>query len=236
MTQIPAGWYPDPAPAQPGTPTGQRYWDGQQWTANVSSPSATRMPYGGPGLAPAISTTPDGQPLAGWWSRVGAAVIDGIIVGAISMLLGLPLLVSYVRRSIDFAQDEFARLEAGGSAGSPFDAMTIGVQELAWLTAIGLVVGLTYHALFLRRRGATPGKMVIGLEVRLRDRPGQLPWSTIGRRLLVQNVATLFTPIPFASLVVGWFPLLDGLWPLWDDKKQALHDKAARTNVVLSRR
>lgn len=28
----PAGWYPDPA----GSP-GRRYWDGQQWTANVES-------------------------------------------------------------------------------------------------------------------------------------------------------------------------------------------------------
>jgi uncharacterized RDD family membrane protein YckC len=26
--------------------------------------------------------------------------------------------------------------------------------------------------------------------------------------------------------------MIDMLWPLWDDKKQALHDKVARTNVV----
>ena len=25
---------------------------------------------------------------------------------------------------------------------------------------------------------------------------------------------------------------LDYLWPLWDDKKQAIHDKIAKTNVV----
>jgi uncharacterized RDD family membrane protein YckC len=29
--------------------------------------------------------------------------------------------------------------------------------------------------------------------------------------------------------------LLDYLWPLWDDKKQALHDKVAKTNVVRTR-
>ena len=27
--------------------------------------------------------------------------------------------------------------------------------------------------------------------------------------------------------------LLDVLWPLWDEKKQALHDKVAGTNVVM---
>ena len=27
--------------------------------------------------------------------------------------------------------------------------------------------------------------------------------------------------------------LLDVLWPLWDDKKQALHDKIVATNVVV---
>jgi hypothetical protein len=32
--------------------------------------------------------------------------------------------------------------------------------------------------------------------------------------------------------VFGLYPLLDDLWPLWDDKKQAIHDKLAKTNVV----
>jgi len=30
-------------------------------------------------------------------------------------------------------------------------------------------------------------------------------------------------------------PLIDGVWPLWDSKRQALHDKIADTNVVLGR-
>jgi uncharacterized RDD family membrane protein YckC len=31
----------------------------------------------------------------------------------------------------------------------------------------------------------------------------------------------------------GLLGLLNDLWPLWDDKKQALHDKVAATNVVI---
>ena len=30
--------------------------------------------------------------------------------------------------------------------------------------------------------------------------------------------------------------ILNLLWPLWDDKRQALHDKIAKTNVVVKRR
>jgi len=43
---------------------------------------------------------------------------------------------------------------------------------------------------------------------------------------------------PVANAAIGTFKgaglysLLDVLWPLWDDKKQAIHDKIAGTNVV----
>ena len=33
-------------------------------------------------------------------------------------------------------------------------------------------------------------------------------------------------------MIVG---LLAALWPLWDDKRQALHDKLAKTQVVRTR-
>ncbi|MEZ5192590.1 MAG: DUF2510 domain-containing protein [Nocardioides sp.] len=36
MTQIPAGWYPDPTPGV--DPAQQRWWDGTAWTAHVQTP------------------------------------------------------------------------------------------------------------------------------------------------------------------------------------------------------
>ena len=42
--------------------------------------------------------------------------------------------------------------------------------------------------------------------------------------------------VPLAGQFVPFLSLLDGLWPLWDDKRQALHDKVAGTNVVVSPR
>lgn len=227
MTQIPAGWYadPDPAAARPGHPPQQRYWDGAMWTEHV----APGQPVAATG---AFKTTPDGERLANWWPRVGASVIDGLIVTPVVLVLGLPFLLSYVRSYTAYMEELTRTIEAGGTPGFAAGT-TVGAGDLVALTLVGLIVGVTYNAAFLRRKGATPGKMVLGLRVRLRDTPGQLPWSAIARRLLVQQGASLFAVVPFASLLVGWFPLLDGLWPLWDSKNQALHDKLARTNVVV---
>jgi uncharacterized RDD family membrane protein YckC len=41
--------------------------------------------------------------------------------------------------------------------------------------------------------------------------------------------------VPILGSVLGLYPVLNLLWPLWDDKKQALHDKVAKTNVVRTR-
>jgi uncharacterized RDD family membrane protein YckC len=84
----------------------------------------------------------------------------------------------------------------------------------------------------LRFKSATLGKMVLHLQVRLRDRPGRLPWSAIGLRVLVQWGYLLTAVVPVLYLAMFWYPYLDCLWPLWDKQRQALHDKAARTNVV----
>jgi uncharacterized RDD family membrane protein YckC len=54
-------------------------------------------------------------------------------------------------------------------------------------------------------------------------------------RWLVQNASVVSRLLPLLSLPAALFVLLDGLWPLWDGRRQALHDKAAGTNVVRRR-
>ena len=74
MTQVPAGWYPDPAPSQPGQPAQVRYWNGIVWTEHVTPTQAAYVaPV--PDVPPSEPTTPDGQPLASWWHRAGANVV-----------------------------------------------------------------------------------------------------------------------------------------------------------------
>ena len=80
---------------------------------------------------------------------------------------------------------------------------------------------------------ATPGKLLLGLRVRLRERPGPMPLPTVLLRWVGQfGVGRRLGLIPFVGTIGSIYSLLDYLWPLWDDKKQAIHDKIAKTNVV----
>ena len=46
-------------------------------------------------LAPDVSryVTPDGQPLAGWGRRLAAYLLDGVLLSALTVVLGWPLVV-----------------------------------------------------------------------------------------------------------------------------------------------
>ena len=77
--------------------------------------------------------------------------------------------------------------------------------------------------------------MAVGIKIRLRDTPGPLSWGTIGMRWLGQNLASFLGLIPVIGVVASFYPWIDCLWPLWDGKRQALHDKIAKTNVVRTR-
>jgi len=122
-------------------------------------------------------------------------------------------------------------------AGSPAPDPAVLTDQIAGpmlaMLVVALLVGLVYETAFLKAFQATPGKMVLGLEVRLRARPGPLPWGAVLLRWLTKRGVTALYVVPFGLLVVGLYSLLDDLWPLGDSKRQALHDKAAATNVVL---
>jgi uncharacterized RDD family membrane protein YckC len=235
MTQIPAGWYPDPAPTAPGQSPSQRYWDGQTWTEHV---------FPGPTYAPAYAaatrpgpTTPDGVPLAGWWQRVGAYLLDGLIVGVVSSLVTLPLQLR-MQDDLNALLDRYTAVGPNQTfdTGQFFrDYLDLLGPVLTWSALISFGLWAVYNAVFLRTKGATPGKMALGLAVRLRERPGRLPWSAIALRVLVQHGVALLAVVPLLYLAVSWFPMLDALWASWDGKRQALHDKAARTNVIRTR-
>ncbi|HET6654458.1 MAG TPA: RDD family protein [Nocardioides sp.] len=259
MTQIPAGWYPDPDPQAP-EPKGQRYWDGRQWTEHVQPPVGQpqmgqaplgQAPQGQPGYGsapayapmspyadagrPAVATTPDGQELAGWWLRVAAYLIDAVIVGVISAVIAFPWMRDVFDAYGDFISQALDAAESGGAAPDQSELMAEITGPLAVVSLIGLVVSLVYHAGFLRWKAATPGKLALGMRVRLRETPGQMSWGTILKRWGSQFWYAIVATVPVIGGIAGLWPLVDGLWPLWDSKKQALHDKVAATNVVRQR-
>lgn len=106
------------------------------------------------------------------------------------------------------------------------------VGPMLTIALIYLAVGFVYQVGFLMTVQATPGKLLLGLRVRLRERPGPLPLWSVLLRWAAQSGYSILGVVPVVGSLLGIYWLLDHLWPLWDGKKQAIHDKVARTNVV----
>jgi uncharacterized RDD family membrane protein YckC len=192
------------------------------------------QPYpSGPGASPYTDPNRflDGQELASWGSRLGAAIIDGLVVLPIGIAAGFPWVMGYFREQLDAQQHQQDVIAAGGQPDF-FATATAGYGDLVVYTLIGFAIALTYHGGSLKLWQRTLGKRMLGLKVRRREADGPLSFGTIAKRLTVQFVSGLAALIPIVGSFVSMFGLLDGLWPLWDSKKQALHDKWAATNVV----
>ncbi|TQM63711.1 RDD family protein [Humibacillus xanthopallidus] len=173
-----------------------------------------------------IKTTADGVPLASWGRRLAAWIIDGVILTILSYLM--------LRA---FAPDYFTTIENLIDAASRQDQTEI--QSIAQDVAgqafrVGLITWGTvtvYCLAFWTTLAQTPGKMAVGISVRRVDRPGPLDIvSALRRRLL-----SLLQIVPLVSGLYFIVFLLDYLWPLWDDKRQALHDKVGGTQVVVGK-
>lgn len=203
-----------------------RWWDGQQWTDHVSADAS-------PATSPRQATsTVDGEELAGWGRRLGALVIDTVLTTVVGVLLGLPFWWRIVGFYVDLVRRISASFSAGDSAPASPDSYRALEGAFVGAAAALFVTALVYQVVFLRIGGATPGKRMLGLRVRLADRPGQLPWRAIGLRLAVVQGPALVGLVPFAGILAGAFPYMDGLWALGDRNRRALHDKAAGTQVV----
>ena len=149
-----------------------------------------------------------GAPLAGWGARVGATLLDGLI-------LVVPVIVLVV-------------IIVGVAAGSDVGAVVVGIVGfLAYILA-----ALFYAPVLMARggenNGQTWGKQIVGIRV-VRDsgQPFDLGAGLV-REFLVKNL--LF------GVVGGFFlsipTLVDWLWPLWDDQNRALHDMVVSTHVM----
>jgi uncharacterized RDD family membrane protein YckC len=170
--------------------------------------------------------TPDGQPLAGWWHRVGARLLDLIVLVPLALLVG-----SVVTPGLweDMMQSAVQDPAAGFSAD-------LLARQATWALATGLA-GLAYEVIMTATVGGTVGKLFTGLRVRLREEPGTPGWGTASLRGLVyQGPGVLSGLVGTFAFLFSIFNLVNVLWPLWDGKRQAIHDKVAKTNVVRHRR
>lgn len=225
----PAGWYPDP--------TGEaahRWWSGTEWTTEVQNPVVPQTPQptqqeqadvAPTWSATGVPMTADGVPLASWLRRVAGYLIDAVIVGLLSALVFLPFsgdLVEAVGRLYD---DMWRAAQTGGAMPDPTASvygLTAGMQQLA---LVEMVVAFIYSTGMQLWRSATVGMLALGMRVvpldRGRDHQG-LPL----REALIRNIA--YRALAYLSVTM----VINALWPLFNPRRQGLHDLIARTQVV----
>ncbi|MFF4451053.1 RDD family protein [Streptomyces goshikiensis] len=207
----PYGSPPPPPPGTPGGPGG----GGPGGFPPPPPPYGGGDPYGsgGGGMPDPLAGMP---PLADFGRRLGARIVDVLIVTIPLFLIQLPFNNKRYMVDTDKGEDvtEVITNSYGGSG-------------LLW-TLIGIIAYVGYDWFFTKRDGRTPGKRWLGLRVAMLN-DGSVPGSSAS----LSRAAVLWVP----TLVCCFC-----LWPLalivsmLVDKpyKQALHDKVAKTVVVKS--
>jgi uncharacterized RDD family membrane protein YckC len=166
--------------------------------------------FGGAPVATAPGPVAGRYVLAGWWSRVGAALIDGLIIGIVATILLAIFGVGFT--STDSDEGVGALIVAGI------------VSTIAFAVA-----ALLYAPLMMAKtNGKTLGRMAVGNRVvRANGQPMTFGWAMLREvavKMLLVGVVN--------SVTFGLAGLLDVLWPLWDDENRALHDFVVDTRTV----
>jgi uncharacterized RDD family membrane protein YckC len=200
-----------PIPVTPPTQFASASSQGQS-SENLYSQQATSPTYNQYITGPSFQ----GRPLSGWWKRAAAIIIDGIFV----MLAFMPLIV-------------FAFLPLWFSSESSESSGATAFFLLLLFSLIGpLAIATLYYCLTMARKGEkngqTWGKQILGITVVREDgMPVSFGYAFI-RQILVIGIL-----VGFVGSFLFYIPyLLNYLWPLWDDKNQALHDKVVSSRVV----
>jgi uncharacterized RDD family membrane protein YckC len=220
--------YAQPAPAGPPGPAPGSGYPGPAPGGYALPPGYPVAPgYGYPPVP--VPATADGVPLAGWWWRVLAMVIDNVLLSTVVTILAAPVWLPIYEAFAAYLQAVVEAAQAGATAPPVMDPnQLVPVRAQIILTALSVGLGMVYHVGFLRWKGATLGKLACRLRVVPVDQgryTGPLSWSAAVTRAAIWV-------LPGISSLLALFTVVDALFPLWQPKRQALHDLAAKTQVV----
>ena len=118
----------------------------------------------------------------------------------------------------------------GGDDTSGFGGLA---AALLVLSAIGFLLAAGYVIWWLvaLKNGQTPGKQLVGIRV-VRENGEPSGWGyTFLREFVIKGLLGGV----LSSITGGIYTVVDHLWPLWDQKRQTLHDKMVNTIVVQNR-
>src|SRR5205085_1046599 len=148
---------------------------------------------------------------AQWGDRALGALIDGGV--AVGIMIVLFIIFGIL-----------AAIGAGiGGSDSPLGGSIFCLGAvISFLAFFGF--GLYNKVFLISKRGSSIGQNIMHLKVV--DANGQIPSTgMLVLRLLVQFGLPY---VPFGVIV----SIVDHLFPLWDEKRQTIHDKAASTYVI----
>lgn len=191
---------PPPAPAPTPYPTAPP--PGYPPTAGYpAAPPPGYAPYGAPPPAN----------YAGWWQRVGAALIDGLIGG----LFALPGIIALFAgpRQIEYQSD-------GPSGPGLYEVPSEGTLAIAFV--LWAALGIVYLVIFCRmvgRTGQSWGKKATGYKI-----VGSTTRQPVGAgKIFGRQILAFLNSLPC---------YLGFLWPLWDAEKRTFTDMIFDTRAV----
>jgi uncharacterized RDD family membrane protein YckC len=139
---------------------------------------------------------------AGFWIRFVARVLDGVILGVVLAIINIPV-----------------QMMVGlGSMRDPGAMMAVGFGLLGVMVLVDFALGFAYEVYFVATRGATPGKMILGLKIIRPDGSALSVGQAVGRYFAYV--------LDFFTLYIGF--IIAG----FDEQKRALHDRICDTRVI----
>lgn len=170
---------------------------------------------------------------ASWGSRLGAAILDTLILLVALGTLFFSFVMIIGLNFMESLQDIQA-LTSGQAEG----AVLAGLAGLIAFVLVLFIGVILYFSLQESSAGqATLGKKAVGIIVGKENGERLTFANALGRYLakgigsLISWILTAVGLVSIAPTVSGIYSLLNYLWPLWDKKNQALHDKIAKTYV-----
>ena len=180
-------------------------------------------PYQSPQSEITVPST--GGQLASPWIRLGAAMVDGLVLLPINWILQKVLL------KMPSPADIMSAAQSAAQSGKPLDmkSMMPGTGGLILVSVLGFAVFLAVNYNFLKN-GQTLGKMLLKLQVQRRSDNSILPVQEYLLKRLGPIYAVSFIAViihPMINLL-----LLGDALAIFRPGRNTLHDDIAGTKVV----